>query len=49
MPPVRTLDLEVPTRPSRPLPRAPEKVAEMGKRYGVASSFDRLVTALTKI
>ena len=49
VPPVTTLDLEVPRGRRDRYPDNPTKVAEMGKRYGVTSSFERLVNALTKI
>ena len=49
VPPVTTLDLEVPAGRRDRYPARPEKVAEMGRRYGVASSLERLVSALTKI
>ena len=49
VPPVTTLDLEVPPGRRDRYPAHPEKVAAMGRRYGVASSFERLVDALTKI
>ncbi|HLZ94368.1 MAG TPA: 5'-3' exonuclease H3TH domain-containing protein [Candidatus Dormibacteraeota bacterium] len=49
VPPVTTLDLEVPPGRRDRYPAHPAKVAEMGRRYGVASSFERLVNALTKI
>jgi 5'-3' exonuclease len=48
VPPVTTLKLKVPRGRRDSYPEHPEKVAELGKRYGVTSSFDRLVTALTK-
>ena len=49
VPPVTTLALEVPPGRRDRYPEHPERVADLGKRYGVASSFERLVTALTKI
>lgn len=48
VPPVRTLKLKVPRGRRDRYPEQPEKMAELGRRYGVASSFERLVTALTK-
>jgi 5'-3' exonuclease len=48
VPPVRTLKLKLPRGRRDRYPEHPEKVAELGKRYGVSSSFDRLVAALTK-
>jgi len=47
VPPVRTLNLRVPPGRRDRYPEHPEKMAELAKRYGVTSSFDRLVTALT--
>ena len=47
VPPVRTLNLRVPRGRRDHYPEHPEKMAELAKRYGVTSSFDRLVTALT--
>jgi 5'-3' exonuclease len=49
VPPVTTLELKVPPGRRAHYPEHPDKVADLGKRYGVASSFERLVTALTKI
>jgi 5'-3' exonuclease len=49
VPPVRTLNLQVPRGRRDQYPEHPERVAELGKRYGVTSSFDRLVAALTKM
>jgi 5'-3' exonuclease len=49
VPPVTTLDLEVPPGRRDRYPEHPDRVDQLGKRYGVASSFERLVTALTKI
>jgi 5'-3' exonuclease len=48
VPPVATLDIAVPRGRRDRYPEHPEKVAEMGRRYGITSSFDRLVKALTK-
>ena len=49
VPPVTTLALEVPPGRRARYPEHPDRVADLGKRYGVASSFERLVAALTKI
>ena len=46
VPPVRTLKLPMPRGRRATYPEHPEKVAEMSKRYGVGSSFERLVKAL---
>ena len=48
VPPVTTLNLKLPRGRRDRYPEHPEKVAELATRYGVGSSFDRLVAALTK-
>jgi len=49
VPPVTTLDLPFPKGRRDRYPAEPEIVAEIARRYGVGSSLDRLVKALTKI
>ena len=49
VPPVTTLDLPLPKGRRDRYPAEPEIVAEIARRYGVGSSLDRLVKALTKI
>jgi 5'-3' exonuclease len=49
VPPVTDLKIEVPHGRRDRWPDHPARVEELGKRYGVASSFQRLLTALAKI
>jgi len=49
VPPVTNLDIEVPTGRRDRYPEDPAQVEALGKRYGVASSFQRLLTALASI
>jgi len=49
VPPVTNLDIEVPTGRRDRYPEDPAQVGALGKRYGVASSFQRLLTALASI
>jgi 5'-3' exonuclease len=48
VPPVTDLKLKVPKGRRDRYPAEPEVVEEIARRYGVKSSLDRLVTALTK-
>ena len=47
VPPVRDLPIEVPRGRRDRYPEHPKKVAELGKKYGIESSFERLIKALT--
>jgi len=49
VPPVRDLPIEVPRGRRDRYPEEPELVAALGKKYGVDSSLERLVTALEKL
>jgi 5'-3' exonuclease len=49
VPPVTDLKIEVPSGRRDRWPDDPARVEELGKRYGVASSFQRLLTALALI
>jgi len=49
VPPVTTLELPLPKGRRDRYPAEPEIVAEIARRYGVGSSLERLVKALTKI
>ena len=49
VPPVTSLGLEVPRGRRDRYPDDPAQVEALGKRYGVASSFQRLLTALASI
>jgi 5'-3' exonuclease len=49
VPPVADLKIEVPRGRRDHWPDDPKRVEELGKRYGVASSFQRLLTALALI
>jgi 5'-3' exonuclease len=47
--PVTDLEIEVPRGRRGRYPDDPAKVEELGKRYGVASSFERLIKALSSM
>ncbi len=47
--PVRDLKIAVPRGRRDRYPDDPSKVEELGKRYGVTSSMERLVKALTSM
>jgi 5'-3' exonuclease len=47
--PVTNLELEVPSGRRDRYPDDPEQVEALGKRYGVASSFQRLLNALASV
>jgi 5'-3' exonuclease len=47
--PVTDLEIEVPRGRRDRYPDDPAKVEELGKRYGVASSFERLIKALSSM
>ena len=49
VPPITDLKIEVPLGRRDRWPDDPARVEELGRRYGVASSFQRLFTALAKI
>jgi 5'-3' exonuclease len=49
VPPVSTLEIEVPRGRRDHWPSEPDRVEELGRRYGVASSLQRLLTALAMI
>ncbi len=49
VPPVRDLPIEVPAGRRDAYPEEPEMVAALGKKYGIDSSLERLVTALSKL
>jgi 5'-3' exonuclease len=49
VPPVRDLKLEVPSGRRDRYPEDPEMVAALGKTYGIDSSLERIVAALTKM
>ena len=47
VPPVRDLPIEVPRGKRDKYPEHPKKVAELGKKYGIDSSLERLIKALS--
>ena len=47
VPPVTTLDIPVPPGRRERYPEHPDKVEAMARRYGIGSSFERLIKALT--
>jgi 5'-3' exonuclease len=49
VPPVDDLEIEVPRGRRDRWPDDPARVAQLGRRYGVASSFERLIKALASI
>ena len=49
VPPVRDLKIKVPRGRRDRYPEDPEMVTAMGKKYGVDSSLERIVTALNKL
>ena len=49
VPPVRDLPIEVPAGRRDAYPEEPEMVEALGKKYGIDSSLERLVTALSKL
>jgi 5'-3' exonuclease len=49
VPPVNDLDIPVPKGRRDHYPDEPEVAAEIGRRYGVASSVDRLIKALNQV
>ena len=49
VPPVKDLEIEVPSGRREHWPDDPARVEELGRRYGIASSFERLVKALAMI
>jgi 5'-3' exonuclease len=49
VPPVAELDIPVPPGRRERYPEHPKKVAELGRRYGVDSSFQRLIKALSSM
>ena len=49
VPPVRDLPIEVPAGRRDAYPEEPEMVAALGKKYGIDSSLERLVTALSRL
>ncbi len=49
VPPVRDLKIKVPRGRRSRYPEEPEMVAALGKKYGIDSSLERLVTALSKL
>ena len=49
VPPVRDLPIEVPRGRRDAYPEEPEMVEALGKKYGIDSSLERLVTALNKL
>lgn len=49
VPPVRDLPIEVPRGRRDHYPDEPELVAEMGRKFGIDSSLERLVVALNKL
>ncbi len=46
VPPVSDLPIEVPRGRRDRYPEHPKKVAELGERYGIDSSLERLIKAL---
>jgi hypothetical protein len=49
VPPVKDLEIEVPRGRRDHYPDDPVRVEQLGRRYGVASSFERLLKALALI
>jgi 5'-3' exonuclease len=49
VPPVRDLKIKVPAGRRDSYPEDPEMVTALGKKYGIDSSLERLVTALNKL
>jgi len=49
VPPVQNLRIEVPRGRRDTYPEDPRGVEQLGKKYGVDSSLERLVTALNKL
>lgn len=49
VPPVRDLDIEVPRGRRESYPDNPKRVEELSKKYGIASSFERLIKALSSM
>jgi 5'-3' exonuclease len=49
VPPVSNLEIEVPRGRRDHWPDHPDRVEDLGKRYGIASSFQRLLKALSMI
>ena len=49
VPPVANLPIEVPRGRRDHYPEDPDKVEQLGKKHGIASNLDRLVTALNKM
>ncbi|HEY6876328.1 MAG TPA: flap endonuclease, partial [Candidatus Dormibacteraeota bacterium] len=49
VPPVSDLPIEVPRGRRDRYPQEPELVEALGKKYGIDSSLERLVTALSKL
>ena len=47
VPPVRDLPIEIPRGRRDRYPEHPKKVAELGKKYGIDSSLERLIKALS--
>jgi 5'-3' exonuclease len=47
VPPVRDLPIEVPRGRRDRYPENPKRVEELGRKYGIESSFERLIKALT--
>jgi 5'-3' exonuclease len=49
VPPVGDLKIQVPPGRRESYPANPKRVEELGKKYGIATNLERLVTALTKV
>jgi hypothetical protein len=49
VPPVADLELDVPRGRRDRYPENPARAEELGRRYGVASSIERLVKALSSM
>ena len=49
VPPVANLPIDVPRGRRDHYPEDPDKVEQLGKKHGIASNLDRLVTALNKM
>jgi len=49
VPPVTDLKIEVPAGHRAKWPADPARIEELGRRYGITNSFQRLVTALSVI
>src|SRR5207249_2246503 len=47
VPPVRDLPIQIPRGRRDRYPEHPKKVAELGRKYGIDSSFERLIKALS--